>query len=210
MKRTLFCFLTLASLLAGTGRAKADIALDLSGVTGEFFTGTQADVEASKNALVAQGAALMALGEKPQTFKPTSINFNSTGTDNSPGAFYRAPLTGNLNNSYTLFTGQVSLTKGNLYTFSILHDDGIQLRIGGTDVITSPGPTPPRTDVGTYLATSSGPVSFNLAFGETNGPPAILIASVTATPEPATLTMAGLGLVAFGGYKLRRRKQVAG
>ena len=59
---------------------------------------------------------------------------------------------------------------------------------------------------------SAGTYTYLLAYGEVNGAPAVLNlqlngTTVIGTPEPATLTMAACGLLAFGGYKLRRRKQ---
>lgn len=105
------------------------------------------------------------------------------------------------------FTGTVSVTNGE--TFTVRHDDGLTLVIGGITVIDAPGPTSPELTTATYFG-PSGTQSFDLVYGECCGPPAVLQISLPLTtspvPEPSTYAMllAGLGLV---GFSARRRNE---
>ena len=106
------------------------------------------------------------------------------------------------------FTGQVSVVNGQ--TFTVNHDDGLQLLIGGLLVVNAPGPTAPVTTTVTYTG-PTGTFAFDLVYGECCGAPAVLATSLPlqpAIPEPETYAMllAGLGLM---GFVARRRKQHA-
>ena len=105
-------------------------------------------------------------------------------------------------------TGQVSVTNGQ--TFTVQHDDGLQLQIGSVLVVNTPGPTAPTVTTVTYTG-PTGTFSFDLVYGECCGAPAVLATSlplVGAVPEPESYAMlaAGLGVIGFVG---RRRKQRA-
>jgi hypothetical protein len=151
----------------------------------------------------------------------TPINFSADGTINYPQ--YPAPYTiggflqsgsgstilsgsGELNNTMlnTIFDfrGMVSVTTGE--TFTVTHDDGLTLVIGGNTVISAPGPTSPTTTTVTYGG-PTGNYSFNLVYGECCGPPAVLNISLplSPVPEPSTYAMllAGLGLIGFVAYR---------
>jgi hypothetical protein len=69
------------------------------------------------------------------------------------------------------FTGTVTVTNGQ--SFQAGHDDGLQLQIGNNLVINAPGPTSFSTTMNTYTG-PTGTFPFDLVYGETGGPPAVL------------------------------------
>lgn len=150
------------------------------------------------------------------------LNFNNGGSVNafltSGGAFdivgSPAALSRAISPSLIEFTGQVSVTDGQ--TFTVAHDDGLTLLIGGISVIDVPGPTPPTNTTRTY----SGPTGifpFTLVYGECCGGYAVLRVDLplqpspppSGVPEPTTVSLAagGLLLVAsrFRSYSRKAR-----
>ena len=106
------------------------------------------------------------------------------------------------------FTGFVTVTNGQQFT--VTHDDGLTLIIGGINLGLNPGPTAPVTNTVTYVG-PSGTFAFDLVYAECCGGPAVLqidlpFSNLATIPEPASLALVGLGLVAFG---LTRRRQRA-
>jgi hypothetical protein len=106
------------------------------------------------------------------------------------------------------FTGFVSVTNGQ--TFTVTHDDGITLIIGGNNLGFSPAPTPPITSIATYTG-PTGNFPFQLVYAECCGGPAVLqinlpFSDVPAVPEPSTLLLLGSGLAGLAAW---RRKHTA-
>ena len=102
------------------------------------------------------------------------------------------------------FTGFVTVTTGQQFT--VTHDDGLTLIIGGLDLGFNPGPTPPVVNTATYTG-PSGTFAFTLVYGECCGGPAVLQIDLpfsdARAPEPATLALLGLGLAGLGWSRRR-------
>ncbi len=103
------------------------------------------------------------------------------------------------------FTGFVSVTNGQ--TFTVTHDDGLTLIIGGVNLGFNPGPTPPIVSLATYTG-PSGNFPFQLVYGECCGGPAVLQVNLpfsnVSVPEPATLVLLAVGLAGLGFARRKR------
>ncbi len=125
-------------------------------------------------------------------------------TENTPGTL-GSLMDDGVYGTLLEFTGFVTVTNGQQFT--VTHDDGLTLIIGGLDLGFYSGPTAPTTSTTTYTG-PSGNFAFQLVYGECCGGPAVLqidLPFTSAVPEPETyaMFMAGLGLM---GFMARRRK----
>lgn len=107
------------------------------------------------------------------------------------------------------FTGFVTVANGQMFT--VTHDDGLTLIIGGVDLGFNPGPTAPTTTTETYTG-PSGTFPFVLVYGECCGGPAVLQVDLplsnTRMPEGGTtLILLGMGMAGLLGFGRRSAKQ---
>ena len=150
----------------------------------------------------------------PLSFNPTDdsaiytlgtwlASASATGISYNAGA---APTDG-LDNTIWNFTGDVSVTTGEMFTVS--HDDGVTLIIDGVTVVDEPGPTSAVTTSYTWTG-PSGTFAFQLVYGECCGPPAQLVTSLplsSTIPEPSTWAMMLIGFGGLGFFGFRRLRK---
>ena len=87
-------------------------------------------------------------------------------------------------------------------TGAISHDDGVSLFQGALNVLPTSA-SAPTVDVATPYNLAPG--NFDLWYVEANGLPADLTMDGTPVPEPATLSVLGLGLLGLGFASRRKR-----
>jgi hypothetical protein len=116
-----------------------------------------------------------------------------------------------LSNLLFEFTGSAAFT--NDEQFTVFHDDGVQLYVNDTSVLSAPNVTSPINTPYTYTG-PSGTYGFDFIYA--NGPccnadfqtTLVTATSVTppsgVTPEPSSLTLLGTGVLAFAGMVRRR------
>lgn len=161
--------------------------------------GTTPDVTFSVNSPFNFSGTSVTVG----TWLASSAAFNIV--ENTPGTL--ASLMDNGTQGTLLnFTGFVSVTNGQ--TFTVTHDDGLTLIIGGINLGFNPGPTAPTTTTLTYTG-PTGDFPFQLVYGECCGGPAVLqislpLSNTPAVPEPSTWLLLGSGLAGLAAWKKRR------
>jgi hypothetical protein len=152
----------------------------------------------------------------PFNFSGTSVTVSawlaSSGAfnilQNTPGTLASLMDNGSVG-TLVNFTGNVSVTNGQ--TFTVTHDDGLTLIIGGINLGFNPGPTAPVTTLATYSG-PTGNLPFQLVYGECCGGPAVLQVDLPFAAVPGPIAGAGLpGLILAGGVLLllaRHRRQL--
>jgi hypothetical protein len=205
---------TLAALSLAAGIAAINTA-SASTVTGTIWETTTA---IAQNASPGDVPPSMTPGTAGVTFTapsdPLSFNPGDTGAIYTLGTwlasagatgtyFGGAAPTDTLDSTITNITGTVSVTNGE--TFSVSHDDGVTLIIGGVTVINTPGPTSVIDSIATYTG-ASGNQAFQLVYGECCGAPATLVVDLplTSVPELSTWGMMAVGFGAIGFLAYRR------
>ena len=203
----------------GTGLAAAAlVGFGISHASANVVTGTEYAVTQAEagDATPATVAGLPA-GDLAATFsEPSTPLSNHSGSAYTVGEFLASggatgitydnghAGTDTLDGTLFDFKGTVTVTNGE--TFTVGHDDGLTLVIGGTTVISEPGPTSFVVTTDTYTGVA-GNLSFELVYGECCGAPADLSISlplVSPVPEPAALGILGVGLIGLGAIRRRR------
>jgi hypothetical protein len=202
--------LSLAASIAAISTAGANT---VNGTIWETTTGI------AQSAVPANVPPSMTPGTKGVTFSAPSdpLSFNpSDGSATytlatwlaSAGAtgisfFGGAAGTDSLDSTIMNIVGKVSVTTGE--TFSVSHDDGVTLDIGGVTVINDPGPTSVIDSTATYTG-ATGNQAFQLVYGECCGPPATLVVNLplSSVPELSTWGMMAVGFGGIGFLAYRR------
>lgn len=135
-------------------------------------------------------------------FSYTIGGFLNSYGDLVAGSFSNTALLGDTMNDTTFeFTGSSYFKNGQSYT--VRHDDGTILTIGGVKYINSASPTAASDSTFIYTG-ASGVQNVDLLYAEVNGAPGVLTTAIAPTPEPSTMVLLGTGLVSAAGM-IRRR-----
>jgi hypothetical protein len=205
-------FLAVLGLLTGTAHAnlitgdlwhvpESVVGFGGTGAIPANVPGTPPDVTFSVNSPLNFNATDATVG----TWLASGLAFNIV--ENTPGTLLTLMDDGTTGTILD-FKGMVSVTHNEQFT--VTHDDGLTLIIGGVNLGFSPFPTSPITTLATYTG-PSGNFPFELVYGECCGGPAVLQVDLPfseAVPEPSTLALFGAGLVAFAFF-IRRRYLVS-
>lgn len=186
------------------------------------------------------GVALAApTGPAAATFTVSAINFSANTLNYTIGGFLGSNLTSSvsssvlnagLNNTIFDFTGTTYLQNGQ--TYSLTHDDGIDLFINGSyteldqymgsnagsaqnihnlttqagEVITAGLPTSAALSSFTWTG-ATGSYSYDLLYTEVHGQPGVLnsVNFPASTPEPGSLALLTTSLLGGAGILRRRR-----
>jgi hypothetical protein len=175
--------------------------------TGYFWENGYPDNSSADLAAVASAGGT---GSATGTFSFGNINFNSFGSNGyTVGGFLASggvtvSDANTVDNTLFEFDGSITVHTGEV--IEVVHDDGASLYISGSLVPgLNPGPTAAVTEFAKYTG-PTGTFSFQLVYGESNGPPAVLAAFI---PEPSTWAMMLLGFAGLGFAGYRKAKSVA-
>lgn len=205
-------YLTIGALLSIVSMARAD-----------YINGTVWSVPAST------AASAPTLGNTPgagatelATFTANGINFSgdasgaynlggfltSGGVASNIAYVNGATPSTNLDDTLWEFTGVTTFTTGE--TFTVVHDDGVNMYVNGAAVLSDPGPTAPVASMFTYSGLS-GVYSFDFIYVECCGGAAdfqtTLVPAAPSAPEPSTtaLMLATSSLALFLLARIRRQ-----
>jgi PEP-CTERM motif len=127
--------------------------------------------------------------------------------ENAPGTL-ASTLSNGVVSTIIQFTGFVTVATGQQFT--VTHDDGLTLTIGGLDLGFSPGPTGPVQSIAVYNG-PSGTFPFELVYGECCAGAAVLQVNLPfsntpgpSVPEPLTVALLGIGFAALGVVRTKR------
>jgi hypothetical protein len=204
--------------LAGLSLAAGIVAINTA--SANVVTGTiwETTTGIAQNAVPGNVPPSMTPGTSGVTFSAPSnpLSFNPTDDPGvyslgswlaSAGAtnisFFGGAASGDsLDSTIMNIIGSVSVTTGE--QFSVSHDDGVTLNIGGVTVIDQPGPTSVINSTETYTG-PSGTQPFQLVYGECCGAPATLVVDLplNSVPELSTwgMMVAGFSFIGFLAYR---------
>jgi hypothetical protein len=207
----ILCTLALASGLTTLAYADA-----ITGVAYAVPAGTADDVPPPSGVpgLNATKIATFSASEIMFTGDPGG-DYSVGGFLNSFGAASGITYLNGATADYTLdnvlfeFTGSAVFTTGEQFT--VFHDDGVQLYVDGSSVLSSPNTTSPEATPYTYNGPSG---TFNFDFVYANGPccnadfQTTLVTATTVVPsgvpEPSSLILLGTGVLSFAGAVRKR------
>jgi hypothetical protein len=201
-----------AALLASVGSANlAYAAVDFYWIN-QYPNNSNADLEAVADAggtAAASGRFLVGNTLSYNSFGSTDYTiFKWLGT--TPGTvILPGSLNHGLDNTLFWFNSKYTAPVGGV-TVTFTHDDGVSLYLDGSTTAV-PGLTPGSTNVvNESVHLPGGTHSYQLVYGEDDGPPAVLGAKLPAAiPEASTWAMMLAGFAGLGFAALRRARKTS-